>query len=248
MNAHRILPFLERVWWSLRASQPSDRSIATMWYLTIADEKSYRRTFPLDSSIDLTGLLSLKVFNIDHICSSANLPKTIHRIYRRLHPKLLGPLAPRGKLRKPLRVFPAMQRNGSNADLRNVQCVWDSLCPTQLHAVQKTRRTPRRCGQVESASRGHLPPCPLHRLRNSRLTVRLRQPLGRVRTPQRQRRDQKGPQCPVLRAKLVFVRLMICTIEELDNGRRSAGKLQRVRRPDRSRRYNTYGKALDCHT
>jgi hypothetical protein len=36
-----------------------------MWYLTIADEKSYRRTFPLDSSIDLTGLLSLKVFNIE---------------------------------------------------------------------------------------------------------------------------------------------------------------------------------------
>jgi hypothetical protein len=46
-----------------------------MWSLTIADEKSFRRTFPLDSSVDLTGLLSGKVINIDHICSSANLPK-----------------------------------------------------------------------------------------------------------------------------------------------------------------------------
>ena len=40
-----------------------------------------------------------------------------------------------------------MQRIGSNADARSAQCVWDSLCPTQLHAVQETRRTPRRCGQ-----------------------------------------------------------------------------------------------------
>jgi hypothetical protein len=124
MNAQRIRPFLVRVWWPLRASQPSDRSIVKMWSLTLADEKSFRRTFLLDISVDLTGLLSRKVINIDHICSSANLPKTIHRIYSQLHPKLLRPLAPRGKLRRSLGVLPFIHRIGSNADARSAQ--WGS--------------------------------------------------------------------------------------------------------------------------
>jgi hypothetical protein len=139
MNAHRIQPFLVRVWWPLRASQPSDSSIAKMWSLTIADEKSFRRTFPLDISVNLTGSLSRKVSNIDHICSSANLAKTIDRIDSRLHPKFPGPLAPRGKPRRPLRVFPKLQRIGSNADARSAQCDWESLCPTKLRAIQKAR-------------------------------------------------------------------------------------------------------------
>jgi hypothetical protein len=73
-----------------------------MWSLTIADEKSFRRTFPLDISENLTGLLSRKVSNIDQICSSVNLVKTIDRIESRLHPKFPGPLAPRVKPRMPL--------------------------------------------------------------------------------------------------------------------------------------------------
>jgi hypothetical protein len=72
-----------------------------MWPLTIADEKSFRRTFPLDSFMNLIGLLPHNLFNIAHIYSSANLskaiyPKAIYRIDSRLHPELLRPLAPLG--------------------------------------------------------------------------------------------------------------------------------------------------------
>jgi hypothetical protein len=69
MNAQRIRPFLVRVWWPLRASPPSYRSIAKMWSRTIADEKSFRPTFPpQEISVEITGLLSRNVINIDHFC------------------------------------------------------------------------------------------------------------------------------------------------------------------------------------
>jgi hypothetical protein len=64
--------------------------------LTIADEKSFRPTFPLDSFMNLIGLLPRNLFNIAHICFSANLPKAIYRIFSRLHPELLRLLAPLG--------------------------------------------------------------------------------------------------------------------------------------------------------
>jgi hypothetical protein len=101
MNAHRIQPFLVRVWWPQRASQPSDRTIAKMWPLTIADEKSFRRTFPLDCFMDPIGFPPRNLFNIDHISSSANLPKALNRIYCRLHielPRRRAPLGPSAKV------------------------------------------------------------------------------------------------------------------------------------------------------
>ena len=118
--------------------------------------------------------------NIDHFCAPANLAKTIDRIDSRLHPKLAGPLAPRGKPRRPLRVFPYVathrfERRRSQRSMRLGQSAEPYRAPSRKPAALPPTRP------LESACPGHVRPCLLYRLRNMRLKDRSQQSLGRAR-------------------------------------------------------------------